>query len=640
MNFIFNIVFLFLLTVFSTTEGVVTDEDYASLPDLFHQDNFDRCMLFGNKTLYCCFEYELEPLSNENPMWKAMQALSKDTYNYRHDNLRHCICVPTTCPNVTEKFEGNTTLTKQINNCYDKKMFKYGFRGTVNNLTCDTNISKFPVDWIDVLVASFFIVYISFVLLCTSVDSAIKNWYDKEHENFANTSYGRIVTSFSLYASWNKLTTVKSTAEVDYLRPLQGLRFYNIIVVVLAHTFMVGLFSSVANTKFVETRSLFLGTIVMSSGVLSVSAMFCLSSTLLSYGIFSHFEKRKLTLNALVMMFINRYLRLVPPLAAVLLFKITWWRHVGSGPNWNRIVGQEYLYCRKNMWTNLIFLNNIIDPEHMCELQTWYVALDTQYYILLLLGLWYIKKHEKYIFHIIGGLLSTTILITFYINYINKFEALNIPRAESMYNMKNIRGNPHFHKQHCSAIGNTCGPLLGIIFGYITYKTRNVEMFKQKKMWKILFYIFFYVPALSIIIVPSWYVLVLRPEYDPLMSSFIHVISRPIFLMSLGFGMYGCLHGIGGITEQVLKWPPMYILGRLSYSVYLVHCTIILSRQATARTPAYISEIQIIYHLLADFAASFLVALLLTLFFEMPIAAVTKYIILPKHSKGVEEKKE
>uniref|UniRef100_A0A6P7H7T7 Uncharacterized protein LOC114348234 n=1 Tax=Diabrotica virgifera virgifera TaxID=50390 RepID=A0A6P7H7T7_DIAVI len=132
-------------------------------------------------------------------------------------------------------------------------MFKYGFRGTVKNLTCDTNKSKFPVDWIDILVAYFFIVYISIVLLCTSVDNVIENWYEKDYEKFSNTSYGRIVNSFSLCTSWIRLRTVKSTPEVDYLRPLQGLRFYNIVIVILSHTSMAGLISSVSNTKFVET---------------------------------------------------------------------------------------------------------------------------------------------------------------------------------------------------------------------------------------------------------------------------------------------------------------------------------------------------------------------------------------------------
>ncbi|CAG9840307.1 unnamed protein product [Diabrotica balteata] len=206
--------------------------------------------------------------------------------------------------------------------------------------------------------------------------------------------------------------------------------------------------------------------------------------------------------------------------------------------------------------------------------------------------------------------------------------------------MKNLRGNPHWHKQFMSISGNTCGPLLGIIYGYIIHKTKNVEMFKEKRtMWKILYYIFSYVPSLGIIIIPGWYVLVLKPEYDPFMASFIAVIGRPIFILSIGFGIYGCLHGIGGITEHVLKWPPVYILGRLSYSVYLVHSTIIMSRQATARTPIYVSEIQIAYYLLADVAASFLVALLVTLFFEMPISALKKYL-LPQPSKDIEEKKE
>lgn len=46
--------------------------------------------------------------------------------------------------------------------------------------------------------------------------------------------------------------------------------------------------------------------------------------------------------------------------------------------------------------------------------------------------------------------------------------------------MKIIVGNPQWHGQMLSAIGNTSGPLLGVGFGYILYKYKNVKLFQTK----------------------------------------------------------------------------------------------------------------------------------------------------------------
>ncbi|KHJ80953.1 hypothetical protein OESDEN_19366 [Oesophagostomum dentatum] len=37
--------------------------------------------------------------------------------------------------------------------------------------------------------------------------------------------------------------------------------------------------------------------------------------------------------------------------------------------------------CRKNWWTNVLYINNIIDPNNMCLIISWYLAADFQIYI-------------------------------------------------------------------------------------------------------------------------------------------------------------------------------------------------------------------------------------------------------------------
>lgn len=61
-------------TADSLLQWIISDKQYASMPLLFHQDNFDKCMLLEEDALYCSITYELQPLypSNSSEMWNII----------------------------------------------------------------------------------------------------------------------------------------------------------------------------------------------------------------------------------------------------------------------------------------------------------------------------------------------------------------------------------------------------------------------------------------------------------------------------------------------------------------------------------------------------------------------------------------
>ncbi|KAJ8927009.1 hypothetical protein NQ314_020572 [Rhamnusium bicolor] len=238
-------------------------------------------MLLEEEALYCSFTYELHPLKSNNSnsaLWKTLEVLKSNPYNYRHDLLRHGICVPINCPKVTKKYDPHQELV----NCYNGKFSHLGLSGNITNLRCDTKDPKYPVDWLDVIVA----------------EHIIKHKGTKAYDKFTKSTWGRVLAAYSVPRNWNRLKTVNSSPDIERLRCIQGVRFYNMVLVILTHTVMsLFLTVPVTNTKFTENT--------------------------------------------------------------------TWLRHLGTGPNWNHVVGQEYLQCRKNWWTNLLYINNYIDPENM-----------------------------------------------------------------------------------------------------------------------------------------------------------------------------------------------------------------------------------------------------------------------------------
>lgn len=60
---------------------------------------------------------------------------------------------------------------------------------------------------------------------------------------------------------------------------------------------------------------------------------------------------------------LKRFLRLVLPLAIVLLFYAYIWEHLGTGPQWSAVVDKNADLCKQNLWKNLLFIQNFYPFE-------------------------------------------------------------------------------------------------------------------------------------------------------------------------------------------------------------------------------------------------------------------------------------
>lgn len=63
--------------------------------------------------------------------------------------------------------------------------------------------------------------------------------------------------------------------------------------------------------------------------------------------------------------------RMLPVYLLLVGFAATWWSSLGSGPMWHYLVETESAVCRRKFWLMASFLQNLIDPKHICLVQTW-----------------------------------------------------------------------------------------------------------------------------------------------------------------------------------------------------------------------------------------------------------------------------
>jgi peptidoglycan/LPS O-acetylase OafA/YrhL len=127
---------------------------------------------------------------------------------------------------------------------------------------------------------------------------------------------------------------------------------------------------------------MYIGMIVINGGNL-VQTFFFVSGFLNSISLLSYVERtRKKNFLVLLKATIYRIVRFVPVLLFLVLLHATWLQRLDDGPYWDKFNIYERQACRKNMWSNLLLINNYVSDELKCMIHTWYIAADFQLSII------------------------------------------------------------------------------------------------------------------------------------------------------------------------------------------------------------------------------------------------------------------
>lgn len=92
--------------------------------------------------------------------------------------------------------------------------------------------------------------YLVLIAFATLFDLVLSNEQNKVRR------IDKLIRAFSIPRNWNRLKTIKSTPELERLRVIQGLRFYNTITVILTHTVMLIFMLPISNTEMTEGVSI------------------------------------------------------------------------------------------------------------------------------------------------------------------------------------------------------------------------------------------------------------------------------------------------------------------------------------------------------------------------------------------------
>ncbi|KAB0790282.1 hypothetical protein PPYR_15382 [Photinus pyralis] len=486
-----------------------------------------------------------------------------------------------------------------------------GLNLTITESTCQTKATQYSLT-----AGSYVTLALACVILALIVASTIYEICLKGKSHWA-------LKSFSLWSNGKLIFSIKKPGPNE-IQSLSGIRTLAMTAVILVH---------VTNDRFEHlTRNTYYysywihqaenGPIIRLSIVADVFLL--ISGCLVSYNFLQ--RKSKGAEVNIASYYVERYLRLTPSLVAMLLFTITWYGYIGSGPLWYQ--SKDFIRpCKTNWWSYLLYIQNYVIYsvekaqtfgellQYQCIGTTWYLSIDFQLYVLSPILLIPLARWRRETMAVTAGLTLLSIATTFTLAWKLKMCASNDCRNEDVY----LKYYYYFVPTKASSW------LIGFLLGSLMFNVKAEKTSIIKKNVAIplmLAGIILYVGCLfgeNRVVVSS---------YDRFENSFALALLRPANLLAVGCVIYVCEIGHGGIVTSFLSNPLFVVISRLTFAMYLVHLHVVHFSVNTGRVTPYVSGYTLLVN---EFSGALLLSLLyglvLSLSVELPAQHFVRYLM-------------
>ncbi|KAL3173229.1 hypothetical protein MRX96_012356 [Rhipicephalus microplus] len=500
----------------------------------------------------------------------------------KHHNLEYGVCLPSVCNRedlqvIIDHFVGNLNLNIKAAWCKTEEPVKLDRRQTLIVTILSTEEIKEPK-------YHPFISYLS--------DS---------------------VQSVSLRRAFKKLMDMPNWGDYsNKLGFIHGVRVFSATWIVLGHSHMLrDLHASSNIIRFLKRiQEDFLFTVQINA-FMSVETFLVITGFLSGYLVT---KAPNLDIHPLLLFIValgRRYIRFIVPMAALFGF-VYLIPALADGPvlhdYWHLFVGP----CEKSWWKIFTMSQNYMDGfKDLCMPHYWYISVDYQLAIVSTIFLVFIMpKWFKGSLYFMGLIVVATCLTTGIQIYVHEYTPFNIVLTTNVRQLIESAMNIYV-----KAYTHAPPLFVGIIFGCLAVKRHRLSKMVQGAAWVLAIT----VSLAALLGVRSWFE---GRQPHRLESAIYGGMHRVSWGLCVGWVLYACATGRGGFVTKILAWPIMYPLGRLSFSVYMVHILLmgtnaILSRENITQQPFLHAQFYI-----SQVVMSYLLGAIVYLLIECPVAGL------------------
>ncbi|UMM29228.1 hypothetical protein L5515_011695 [Caenorhabditis briggsae] len=536
-------------------------------------------------------------------------------------DLKVSICMPRSCSESELKLALNhlrilpMTTNQYLNNSMDQDKF-------VCDVTCR------PVDFQpDFLFWIVTVVLGTIVLICLFA-TVFDYYHEIEREKIKQlkkTSNEEDDGSLKFLLAFSMLTNGRSLLRIsnnpNNLKGVECIRFISFTWVVSGHIW--GDWKNADNPMqlidILKTRSYE----IWINAFFSVDTFFFLSGLMLSYSFLPKLTIRKAKSPMIwVIFYWHRIFRLTPAYLTFILFYATYGPLTDFGPN-EIVQRQDMENCKKYGWKNLLYINNIYEPRKNCLSISWYMAADTQMYLvspLFLIG---------FLLGPVPGIIISSLVILFSIllNYWLFFH-FDLPLTLIQAYMTGDDHIIHVLQDLVYEAAYIRIPpfIFGICMGYMMLKTRNMKIEMNNGPVFCLWIVSAFLSVSSIFIIHSYNK---GDSWTIFQKATYYGFSRIAWSISLCWLIFAVNRGQSGLIGKFMSLPFWTPLGKLTYCAYLCHILIVNGLFNMERSPphfvgafhTYITKV------VPSVVAACGFAVIWTLVFEMPFAKLESFFI-------------
>ncbi|XP_077532621.1 nose resistant to fluoxetine protein 6-like [Haemaphysalis longicornis] len=401
----------------------------------------------------------------------------------------------------------------------------------------------------------------------------------------------------------------KTPHEHECLKCLNGVRFFTALWVILGHSYNIldphilgrglGIFEMTNEFFFC----------IIANAYPSVETFFVISGFLLVYQMYPKLKDLRSRIKVVLVAEIRRYIRLTTP-SAFLLGLVYLLPAVVHGPAADQWLPGKVDSCYRSWPAVLLHYNNWLSHADICSGHLWYIACDMQIFtvVAILCVLLSINAGLG-----IAAMVSLSIGCNAFIAYFTHKTQLGPSRVSSGGDVsKMMQALDLIHQRPYPHVGSyVVGALAGFVF--LRFRNWNINKVAQVALWS------FSVAAClyGVFGAFKWQKGAPPTGADVVLYNGLH---RTLFAMGVAWVLYACATGHADIVNKFLAWEAFVPLGRLTFSVYLVHFFVLVTFPGMTRERVYIAHWFLVRGFLGNAVLSYLFGWAFYLACEKPFA--------------------
>ncbi|KAK6625896.1 hypothetical protein RUM43_006195 [Polyplax serrata] len=492
--------------------------------------------------------------------------VTKDVTKQKRNNFYTGLCLPDACSSEDAKVLLGSMLIPTARN------FGYNVSVAVPERFCSTNEVQ-QLSREGKILGSFILGVVFFVFFCTVWD------HIKLSRRKPRSKIQLYVKAFSLFHNISQFSAQNSNGDMNIFN---GMKCLSMILVILGHRSLASFGGPFFNPQFLEERYRKIQNVFLLNGTLIVDTFFLIGGYLTFLTLFKECKMKRTP--GFLQIYAYRWLRIAPVYLLVIFFYAHFLEHLGTGPVWNMRVGREAERCRKNWWTNFLFINNYINTDSLCMFQSWYVTCDMHFTFLAPIIVRVIVKSQRKGLLLLTALILSSVVATFLVTYYNKYDGV---LRVYISTFEDVASSFTFNRVYIKTHHRATPYFSGMAAAYLYLKLKQIQYkFSLKAVW--LYSTLAAICALSSIC-GAWVFYIPGRRYNAFENALYASSHR--LLWALGMSWVAVAGGTKafGMLEPFLSKGIFTPFSKLSYSTFLVHGAIQLYTSSTLRVPEYMS---------------------------------------------------